>query len=149
MLPKIIPLKLPRIIQAARRLTANGVTQLTKNNLFCLDVDDAYVHQLFPLLKDGTIQKPDYFGAQSIGAHITIIYPEEQKKIQEKDLQKEHHFSVKEIVTAEIGPKIYYVLLVDSPSLLQLRHKYGLPDILSFEGCSIGFHITVGVIIQR
>lgn len=112
-------------------------------------MDDAYVHQLFSLLKDGTVQKPDYFGEQSVGAHITIIYPEEHKNIQKKDLQQQHHFLVKEIVTAEIGRKIYYVLLVDSPSLLQLRRKYDLPDLLSFKGYSIGFHITVGVIIQR
>jgi hypothetical protein len=145
MIPNITPLKLPNMIDAARRLLSKGITQKTENNLFCLSIDDAYIHQLFPLLKNERIKKPAYFGEKSIGAHITIIYPEESKNINVDDLQKEHSFFVKDIVSAEIGQKIYYVLLIESPSLLKLRKKYGLPDLLCFKGYSIGFHITIGV----
>lgn len=145
MIPNVTLLKLPTLIDTARLLSLKGNTQLTENNLFCLNIDDAYVHQLFPLLKDERVIKPNYFGEKSVGAHITIIYPEENKNINAHDLQQEHRFLIKDIVTAEIGQKIYFVLLVESPTLLRLRKKYHLPDLLSFKGYSIGFHITIGV----
>ncbi|HSW93123.1 MAG TPA: hypothetical protein VLJ15_02065 [Gammaproteobacteria bacterium] len=145
MIPNITSLKLPKIIDAARRLPLKGKTHLTENNLFSLKIDDDFVHQLFPLLKDDRIKKPNYFGEKSAGAHITIIYPEENKIIDANDLQQEHTFFIKDIVTAEIGIKTYYVLLVESPSLLKLRKKYGLPELLDFKGYSIEFHITIGV----
>lgn len=91
------------------------------------------------------IKKPDYFGEKSVGAHITVVYPEENKIINNRDLDQEHSFIIKDIVTAELGAKIYYILLVDSPSLLKLRRRYNLSDKLSFKGYSIGFHITIGV----
>jgi len=34
--------------------------------------------------------------------------------------------------------------LVESPSLLKLRRRYDLSDMLCFKGYSIGFHITIG-----
>lgn len=145
MMPKMTTLKLPKLIDTAKRLSLKGNTQTTENNLFCLNIDDAYIHQLFPLLDDERIKKPNYFGKKAIGAHITIIYPEESKNIHAHDLQQEHSFFVKDVVTAEIAQKIYYILLVDSPSLLQLRRKYNLPDLLCFKGYSVGFHITIGV----
>jgi len=145
MIPNIISLKLPKIIENAQRLSSTGSTQKTENNLFFLNIDDTYIHQLHPLLKDERINKPDYFGEKSVGAHITIIYPEESKIINVHDLQQQHSFFVKDIVTAEIAKKTYYVLLIESPSLLRLRKKYNLPNLLSFKGYSIGFHITIGV----
>jgi 2H phosphodiesterase-like protein len=145
MIPNIVSLRLPKIIDAAQRLPSKGNTQTTANNLFFLNTDDAYIHQLFPLLEDERVKKPDYFGEKSVGAHITIIYPEESKNINVDDLQQEHSFFIKDIVTAEVGLKTYYVLLIESPSLLKLRKKYDLPDLLSFKGYLIEFHITIGV----
>lgn len=145
MLPNIISLKFPKIIDTAQCLSLKGNTQLSENNLFYLNIDDNYIHQLFPLLEATRVKKPDYFGEKSVGAHITIIYPEENKNIKIDDLQQEHSFFIKDIVTAEIGKKTYYVLLIESPSLLKLRKKYSLPELLSFKGYSIGFHITIGV----
>lgn len=144
-IPHITQLKLPTLIDAAKQLSLKGNTRLTENNLFCLGIDDAFIHQLFPLLKNENVKKPNYFGEKSIGAHITIIYPEENKKINTHDLQQEHSFSIKDIVTAAIGQKKYFVLLIESPSLLKLRKKYFLPDLLSFKGYLIGFHITIGI----
>jgi len=145
MFPFTTNLTLPKLIEASKRLSTKGDTQVSENNLFYLNIDDAYIHQLFPLLEDKRIQKPAYFGAKSAGAHITIMYPEEYKKIQRQDLQQEHKFLIKKLVSAEIGAKTYYVLLIESPSLLSLRRKYNLPDLLNFKGYSIGFHITLGV----
>lgn len=146
--PLIKNLTMPKLMNAASHLSINGKIAITENNLVYLDVDDAYIHQLFPLLKNHHIKKPNYFGKKSAGAHITIIYPEENTKINKNDLNEKHDFIIKNIVSAEIGTKTYYALLVESPTLLQLRRKYGLPDILCFKGYSIGFHITIGVRAQ-
>lgn len=149
MIPNIITLNRPKIIDIARGLPSIGNTKLTENNLFYLNVDDSYIHHLFDLLGDDRIKKPDYFGEKSAGAHISIIYPEENtknKKIDIDDLQQEHRFIVTNIIAAEIGSKIYYALSIESPSLVKLRKKYGFPELLYFRGYSIGFHITIGTI---
>ena len=145
MIPKIIKLNIPGITESLQTLSLKGSTRLSDNKLFYLDIDDAYIHRLFPLLKDQGIKKPDYFGKKSAGAHITVAYPEESKVINREDLAQEHRFLINNLVAAEIGQKNYYVLLVESSSLLQLRRKYKLADLLCFKGYSIGFHITIGV----
>lgn len=145
--PLIENLDTPELIDIASRLASNGRLALSDNNLLYLDIDDAYIHELFPLLQSQNhqIKKPDYFGKRSAGAHITVIYPEENKKINRNDLKQKHNFLIKNMAAAEIGLKTYYVLLVEAPSLLQLRRNYELPDFLCFKGYSIGFHITIGV----
>ena len=133
------------IIQAAAQLGRTGRLAVSTNNLVYLDVEDDYIHRLFPLLQGQQIKMPNYFGVGAVGAHITTIYPEEAKKIKQVDLGVEHTFSIKSVNFAEIGSKIYYALFVESNSLLQLRKKYNLPDHLCFKGYAIGFHITIGV----
>lgn len=143
--PRIINLNVPTLNDRVLKLSSTGKLAVSKNNLFYLDVDDEYVHQLFPLLNNSDIKKPNYFDQDSAGAHITVIYPEENREIYREDLAQKHHFMVNKLVTAEIGFKTYYMLLIESPSLLDLRRKYALPDWLSFKGYSIGFHITIAV----
>jgi hypothetical protein len=149
-IPNIIKLNLPELLQATTDLPLSGKLMKSANNLVYLDVDDDYVHRLFPLLIQklpenfSGIKKPDYFGKGSAGAHVSVIYPEENKVIQLKDLNQVHHFKIKEFVAADIGAKKYFVLLVESESLLALRRKYGLSDLLCFKGYGIGFHVTVG-----
>ncbi len=145
MLPLIGQLDNPKLLKAAKQLSTTGKLAISENKLVYLDIDDNYIHQLFPLLQNSLIKKPDYFGTKSAGAHITVVYPEEQKIIKQEELHKEHSFTIKELVTAKIGRKLYYVLLVESLSLLHLRKKYHLPKLLNFRGYSIGFHITIGV----
>jgi len=144
--PLIEKLIIPELLNAASYLPSKGKLAISDNNLVYLDIDDSYIHQLFPLLENQQLKKPDYFGEKSAGAHITVIYPEEGKIINSEDLNQEHSFIIKDIVTAGISVKIYYVLLVESPSLLKLRRQYGLSDMLCFKGYSIGFHITIGVV---
>lgn len=144
-IPLITKLNSPPIINTVSHLKRKGQLARSKNNLVYLDVNDAYIHKLFPLLQNNQIKIPDYFGEGSVGAHVTVIYPEENKEINEKDLNQEHHFLIQDLVAATIEKKTYYVLLVESPSLLKLRKQYGLPDHLCFKGYSIGFHITIGV----
>ncbi|MBA2653935.1 MAG: hypothetical protein H0U71_02570 [Gammaproteobacteria bacterium] len=144
-IPATQKLQNPELLRTALHLPTEGMLAITPNQLVYLDVDNNYIHQLFPLLEKKQINMPNYFGAKSAGAHITVIYPEENTKINDQDLHQKHKFSVQNLIVADIGAKKYYVLLVASPSLLQLRRRYGLPDNLCFRGYSIGFHITIGV----
>jgi hypothetical protein len=143
--PVITTLNIPLIAAAASHFKCTGKLKQSQNNLVYLDIDDAYILELFPLLQDQTIKMPDYFGKGSAGAHITVVYPEENKKINKEELGVEHAFSINALAAAEIGHKTYYVLLVEAPSLLQLRRQYQLPDLLCFKGYAVGFHITIGV----
>lgn len=145
--PAFLQLHIPELMHAASQLPCIGELAISNNRLLYVDVDDAYIHQLFPLLKNKAIHKPDYFNKNkgSVGAHVTVIYPEENKNIDSVDLGIKHQFVIKNFVAATLGAKKYYILLVESPTLLHLRRKYHLPDLLCFKGYSIGFHITIGV----
>lgn len=144
-IPLFTTLSNPTLLAAATKLPKTGKLLLSKNYLTYLDVDNRYILELFPLLKIDHIQQPDYFGHNSAGAHISVVYPEEHKKIQKKDLNQEHHFEVTDLISAELFHKTYYALLVNAPSLVALRKKYGLPEALNFKGYAIDFHITVAV----
>lgn len=137
-------LLIPEIISEASQLASVGKLAVS-DNLIYLDIDDRYIHRLFPLLQNQQIKKPDYFCKESIGAHISVIYPGENQAINKEDLDLEHNFIIKDIVRVQLGLKTYFALLVEAPTLLQLRRSYGLADDLVYKGHSIGFHITIGV----
>jgi hypothetical protein len=141
--PPITRLNIPPLMDATSRLSKVGRIAVSHNNLLYLDVDDAYIHELFPLLPYPKIKKPDYFRENGVGAHVSIVYPEEHWHHYEGDLGIECRFEAREAVIAEIDCKPYYVLLIDSPSLLVVRRKYGLSDNLNFKNHWIGFHITI------
>lgn len=89
-IPLITNLKVLLLNKATSKFPSTGKIAVSNNNLTYLDIDDEYVHQLFPLLKNFNIKKPDYFGEDSEGAHITVIYPEENKTINKDDLGQKH-----------------------------------------------------------
>lgn len=142
--PSITKINNPPLLRAARFLDAFGKLKISKNKLLYLDIDDAYIISLFPMLCDQKITMPDYFN-DSVGAHVSVVYPEESPILDQQDFGKEYHFKITELARAELNKKIYYVLLVDSPMLGQLRMKYGLSETLYFKKYAIGFHITIGV----
>jgi hypothetical protein len=144
-IPLMRALNFPSVLTAVAHLNPSGLLEKSNNNLIYLDIDNNYIHHLFPLISIPSIKKPDYFAKGSAGAHITVIYPEENTIISKEDLHQKHSFIIKDFVSAEIGFKTYYVLIVESPSLLQLRRKYALPDKLCFKGYAINLHITLGV----
>lgn len=136
---------LPQAIKAASKFSANGILKGAPSNYAYLKIDDAYIHQLFLLLNDNDITKPDFFGLDSIGAHISVVYPEENASINCEDIGQSHAFKVAKICRAHLGFKKYYVLMIESPSLLALRRKYKLSDKLCYKGYFLEFHITIGV----
>lgn len=128
------------------RFELAGKTAVSKNNLTYLKVDDQMIHQLFPLLpQNDLLQKPDYFGVEGVGAHISLIYPQEQILIEESDLNQVYDFTIKGFCKAVLGAKTYYVLRVKSDALVALRQQYGLPEYCCFQSYAVDFHMTIGV----
>lgn len=145
LIPSITPLSNPEVLRATTSLAHFGKLAISHNKLIYLDIDDAYIHTLFPLLNKDLIKKPDYFKEGGIGGHVSVAYPEEQAVFDKRDFGKEYHFKIKGLAIAEINVKKYYALFLESPMLLQLRTKYGLPEQLNFKNHRIDFHITIGV----
>lgn len=144
-IPQIIKLDIPQLLDVTQNITTAGKLITTPDHFTYLDIDDAYIHQLFPLIKNKNIRKADYFGENAIGAHISVIYPEENKCIHRGYLNNTYDFIVKHIAKTKLNAKIYYVLLIESSNLLHIRRNCALPDKLSFRGYSIDFHITIGI----
>jgi len=145
LIPNLIKLNNQKILRAASSLNTYGKLAISPDNLIYLDIDDAYIHNLFPLLKEENIKKPDYFNKGLAGAHVSVVYPQEPSHFDKKDFGKEFHFKINELIIAEIHVKKYFMLLLEAPMLRQLRVKYGLPEKLHFKNYVIDFHITIGV----
>ncbi len=138
-------LEAPLLLQTAETLPRTGKLKISKDNLVYLRIDDAYIHQLFPLIQQLDCCKPNYFGENAIGAHISVMYPDEYKNIALQDLNQLHHFKIQQLAHTQLDNKQYCILLVSAPSLAQLRKKYQLPDMLILKNHPIPFHITLGV----
>lgn len=143
--PSILQLNNPALLNKAMQLESTGIVAISQNQLAYLKINDEWIHELFPFLQNDQISKPDYFGNESIGAHISIIYPEENTAINPKELDQQHHFKIKSIIKATLELKKYYAIMVEASSLARLRKAYGLSENLYFKGYPIHFHITVGV----
>lgn len=142
--PLITELNAPELLKTALALPHTGYLKASSHYTY-LKISDAYIHQLFPFIEDKKISKPDYFDKYSMGAHITVIYPEEDKTIHSQELNQEHHFRVINAFSTVIGAKRYYALKVEPPTLLELRRKHSLPGKLAFKKHWIDFHITFAV----
>lgn len=143
-IPEITRIDNPAILRLAEQLPKTGKLEISANQLTYLNVLDEYIHELYPLLEDKTIQKPAYFGKGKVGAHISVIYPEEAIIANFTEHGRLYDFTIRDLVVAKIGMRNYYVLLVESPELQLIRHKYQLPAQLNFKGYAINFHITIG-----
>ncbi|HHW3788005.1 TPA: hypothetical protein ACT9MN_002695, partial [Legionella pneumophila] len=88
--PYILQLNNPALLNKAMQLKSIGKVAISQNQLTYLKIHDEWIYELFPLLQNEQIRKPDYFGNESIGAHISIIYPEENTTINPKELDQEH-----------------------------------------------------------
>lgn len=143
-IPVTTILNAPKILEKALTLRSIGQLGIINHNYLYLKVDDDFIHQLYPLIAVSEVNKPDYFETGGVGAHISVIYPEENKKVNLSELKQEHEFTVKHVATALIRDKLYYAVLVESPTLLAIRKHFNLPELLCFKGYDICFHITIG-----
>jgi len=112
-----------------------------------VDLDDEYIHKLITFIQQDGFQEPPYFGdAGLVGAHITVIYPEETTKygIQEIEECGEIISFVPKDCRAVHPPRWkrideVYFIAIEAPQLDKIREKYGLPKR------EYDFHITIGV----
>lgn len=126
-----------------KRLPLSGHLECSAGFVY-VDVDDQYIHELAPLIQEEGFEEPPYFeNAESVGAHITVIYPGEITPIPEiqecgqpisfvpKTCQVIHPLKLQMIDEM-------YLVIVESPMLDEIREKYGLPKR------QYDFHITIG-----
>ena len=149
MKPKILKftrLDVPDIMEAAKHFENSGKLAATNDELAYLNINDDYVHRLYPLLHQHfpEAEKPDYFGEGLIGAHVTVIYPEEKTSLIKKEIGREHEFKIIDLFSAILNGKTYYALRVNAPTLIQLRREHHLPEKLCFKGHWVQMHVTIG-----
>ncbi len=132
-----------KVVQYAQKnLSLTGQLLVKSDGFAYLKVDDAYIHDLFPMLgleKDG-FNKPPYFRSKEApGAHISVFYKDEHIKAAE--VGQYFRFELKQIVIVKADKDTSYaVLQVVSPELERLREKYGLsPKLHGHE-----YHISLG-----
>ncbi len=145
---KITQLNIPEILKTALALPKTGYLEASSGYTY-LNIDNDYIYKLYEILIHNTqnteIKKPPYFDKYSMGAHITVIYPEEKILANAEDIGQKHNFKITGIFSAIANVKKYYALKIEAPTLLQLRREYHLPDKLNFKNHWIDFHITFGI----
>ena len=120
-----------------------GILKQESDGFTYVDLDDRYIHELIGQLPREGFKEPDYFGPGLIGAHITVIMPDEWSSVRGvEECGTEVSFSLKgcEIVhpKREDIDEIFLITLT-APFLEALRSKYGLLK------CMFDFHITLGI----
>jgi hypothetical protein len=121
-----------------------GILRESENGFVYLDLDDAYIHELIHFIEDDGFEEPPYFGKPGlIGAHISVVYPNEERSEGTIELGQMIQFTPLECKIIHPlkweGVEEVYLIEVDAPELDLIRAKYGLPK------AEFGYHITVGV----
>lgn len=138
----------PEVVAYAKKhLPQEGVLVRNPDGFTYIKVDDAYIHDLFPMLnlkEEGYTEPPYFRSPEAPGAHISVFYVDE--KILPEELGRTFPFELNDIVI--VKPKkdtSYAVLQVTSPELEALRVKYGLsPKLHGHE-----YHISIAKKVFR
>ncbi len=128
---------------AQENLPKEGTLIVKSDGFGYIDVDDDYIHQLFPLLgleEEGFIKPPYFRTPEPIGAHISVFYVAEN--IIPEEINESFSFELERIVVVKpTADKSYVILEVKAPELEKLREKYGLsPKVFGQE-----YHISLAV----
>ncbi len=132
----------PALIEEAFCLSNQGILTKKLNGFIYLDVSNAFITSLAPLLEmPGELKSPPT-AARSVGAHISVFH--ETENIAPQELGQAFSFQVKEVRSVVVhtrdGLKKLWMIAVDSPELESLRQSYGCPPKLQGHD----FHITIG-----
>ena len=136
--PKAVPYT-EALAYAQKNLAHEGILIQKPDGYAYLKVDDRYINDLFPLLHaQPNYKKPPYFRRNNQpGAHISVIYKDENIKL--KEVGQKFSFKIRDITTVNPKNNSYIILQVDSPELEKLRTSYGLgPKLHGHE-----FHISI------
>lgn len=123
-----------------------GVLKSTERWVY-VDLDDAYIHTLIGFIQSEGFEEPPYFGtADLVGAHITVVYPEEMEQCEIRVIEEDGEVISFIPTQCEIVPSPrrqgideVSLIIVEAPALDRIRQKYGLPKR------KYPFHITFGV----
>lgn len=131
----------PIVEWANHNLPHAGVLEEGKGGYVYLKVDDAYVEKLFPMISNPLYIKPPSFRRHHTpGAHISVFYPRERDYMGEiEELGQQFSFTITRVAYVPERTRKFVVLEVHSPSLENLREKYGLSPLLQGHP----FHITI------
>lgn len=121
------PSQAKAILAAAKSLPKHGVLMHKEGEVY-LKVDDNYIHKLAPLFQSRGFEIMPYFdNPNSLGAHISVIYPHEKFRIEDMiEIGKDFTFNLQKVKTVRNKLNEYIILQVTSPQLEGLRHKYKL-----------------------
>lgn len=141
------PIEQPEMITYAREnIPLHGVLKQTKGGYVYLKVDDQFIRSLFPLLNTADKQIPPYFTDfyNNVGAHITVIYQDEQSsRCMLDELDTSVSFTLNKLYHAVLEFNTYFILTVESIDLENIRKKYGFSDKPVYHGIPIEWHITI------
>lgn len=142
----------PQIIEEAQMLPLEGVLKQKRNGFVYVDLPDAFIQQLFPLLEEHIYEtRPgnSYYvqpARTSVGAHISVIYENEIVRSAIWDiaeLGETFSFEITEVRSVKMmgrRPRVLFLIAVYAPELEALRERYGLRPLLKGHD----FHITIG-----
>ncbi len=137
----------PTILNYIQKNLAHSGVLKNSNGFVYVDVDDAYIQELVTFIqKEGFVQPP-YFGSPDlVGAHISVIFPDEMKQYgveRVEECGEKIEFVPKECEVVHPpkweGIDEVYFVVVEAPELDRIREKYGLPKR------KYDYHITIGV----
>lgn len=127
----------------------NNVAQLClkQNGFTYLNVNDAFVEEIAPLIPAENELDPISTGSKKMGAHISVFYEDEMigKQIwNPQEIGQWFAFEAKELRYVDRktpkGKQRIWFIAVDAPGLERLRKNYGLKPKLQGHD----FHITIG-----
>ena len=129
-----------------KNLTCHGSLKRT-GDLVYLDIDDNFIHELVSFIQKEEFEAPPYFGDPDlVGAHITVIYPDEMETygidmVPELGSMMEFVPTACQIVYPSEWEEVdeVYLVIVDAPKLDTIRKQLGLPEKI------YRYHITIGV----
>ena len=116
-----------------------------------LDLDDAWIDNLGSVMEKFGYETPPYFyGAQGVGAHVTILpadpygkkHPDTDVEVGRKITFKISNAGPQYPRYGEYGTEAIYMIMIESPDLDQVLQSFNEPDYKPAYG---GFHIVVGI----
>ena len=132
----------PKALQEAFSIPAFGILKQKDNGFIYLDVDNAYIDDVIPLMEIPGELRPRPTAAKSMGAHISVF--DEKENVQPFELGQLFYFDLKDIRSFTLhtrdGLKKLWVISTESPELEALRESYGLSSKLK----GYDYHISLG-----
>lgn len=139
----------PQVIEKVALFDLKGILKQKANGYLYVEVSRDFIAEALPLIDaPGKIVPPrHYTSKKGIGAHISVMYEDEQisNEIWEiQELGQEFTFTIMELRTVKLKQsnklKKLWLLAVAAPELEKLRESYGLSPRLKDHD----FHITIG-----